>query len=418
MSIRTWNTAYERRRWQGLVRTGQEMLELAYSLEYGSSDDESDDGNSSITSNSTVSTSESPMALVHPTMVTIIHYTNTLFNRIEDVSIVFGQSKRLDDFNNAQCFYLFRWQKEKLRQVIDTLWHRLEPFFDGDISSLLLCNRYRAPYETCFLVYLARLSYPRRLRPDLEAMFGMRKSHLSACVKTFSNALYQLSSQYLLHIEIWRDRMPLYAQKIADKLGNLVPNIWGFIDGTIRRIRRPVRYQSRCYTRYRRCHAIKFQTVTTPDGFIAHLAGPFLGRDHDARMLAESLLLHDLQELMPEDGSRGIVYCLYADLAYPLSAWIMKGFVNPAEGSPERMFNAALAKARVAVEWGYSTLLQQWQFLDFHRSAMILKMPMGQYYINAAFLSNLRNCMYGGEACMYFDCDPLTLDQYLGLVDH
>jgi hypothetical protein len=95
----------------------------------------------------------------------------------------------------------------------------------------------------------------------------------------------------------------------------------------------------------------------------------------------------------------------------------MKGFVNPAKGTPERLFNTVLSCVRIAVEWGFKTILQQWKFLDFQQSAMILKMPMGQYYINAAFLTNLRNCLYGGQVSEYFACNPLSLEQYLALGD-
>lgn len=339
-----------------------------------------------------------------------------MYAEIEDDTIQFGQKRLVRDFNDSDCLLHFRWRKARLQTVADKLWPRLEPHLEGTALSIRCDNNYKAPYETCLLIYLARMSYPHRLRPDLERLFGMRKSHISACIQTFSSALYQVATRYLHDVGIWAHRMPYYAERISSKLDFLMGNIWGFIDGTIRRVRRPIRFQRQVYTGYRRCHALKFQSVITPDGFIAHLAGPFMGRDHDSRILAESLLLEALQDLMPLDGSGGPIFALYSDLAYPFSNWLMKGFVNPPRGSLQARFNTLMSSCRVAVEWGFKNILQLWQFLDFHRSAMILKMPVGQYFANAAFLTNLHTCDYGNQISEYFVCAPLSLDQYLDLV--
>lgn len=427
MSRRRWNTIHERQNLHRLSLRGLEALQIADLIEYGSSSDENEDGSdgssvssessSTISTNSASSSEDDTLAIVLPMLADAASLDTRINAYIEDGSIAFGLRLKIQDFNESECLTFFRFRKDDLQRTADLLWPRLEPYLEGDITEILCENRYRAPYETCFLICLARLSYPRRLRPEMEVIFGMRKSHISACFKTFSEALFEVASQYLLNVNIWAPRMPMYATKIGKKTGNLINIIWGFLDGTIRRIRRPVRCQSQAYTRYKRCHALKFQSVVTPDGFIAHLTGPFMGRDHDSRMLAESLLLPALQQLMPADGTGGPIYCMYSDLAYPTSAWLMKGFVNAAEGSPEKAFNTAMSKVRIVVEWGFKNIVQQWQFLDFQQTMMILKMPIGQYYVNAAFLTNLRNCLYGGQIGNHFKCEPLSLEQYLGLID-
>jgi hypothetical protein len=61
--------------------------------------------------------------------------------------------------------------------------------------------------------------------------------------------------------------------------------IWGFVDGTIRKIARPHQFQSMVYTSFKKRHGMKFQSVVVPDGLIACLHGPVLARQHDARML-------------------------------------------------------------------------------------------------------------------------------------
>jgi predicted branched-subunit amino acid permease len=44
---------------------------------------------------------------------------------------------------------------------------------------------------------------------------------------------------------------------------------------------------------------------------------------------------------------------------------------------------------------------------------MIFKLPVAKYY--TVFLVNCRNSCYGGETADYFNCDPMSLDEYIGL---
>ena len=45
----------------------------------------------------------------------------------------------------------------------------------------------------------------------------------------------------------------------------------------------------------------------------------------------------------------------------------------------------------------------------------IFQCPVAQYYVNAAFLSNIRNCLLGNRTQQYFYAQQLTIDEYLGL---
>ena len=47
----------------------------------------------------------------------------------------------------------------------------------------------------------------------------------------------------------------------------------------------------------------------------------------------------------------------------------------------------------------------------------IYEMPAGRYYMVAAFMTNLRTCMYCNQTSLYFNCRPPTLEAYLALVD-
>jgi hypothetical protein len=71
--------------------------------------------------------------------------------------------------------------------------------------------------------------------------------------------------------------MPAKIQSYTNSVSNLggVRDVWGFIDGTMRAICRPMQNQHLYYSGFKKYHAIKFQAVTTPDGLISYLAGPW-----------------------------------------------------------------------------------------------------------------------------------------------
>ena len=64
-----------------------------------------------------------------------------------------------------------------------------------------------------------------------------------------------------------------YADAISNK-GAALENCFGFIDGTVRPISRPVANQRIVYNGHKRVHALKFQSVALPNGLIGHLYGP------------------------------------------------------------------------------------------------------------------------------------------------
>ena len=62
-------------------------------------------------------------------------------------------------------------------------------------------------------------------------------------------------------------------------------NGWGFVDVTLRGIARPIQNQIVTYNGHKRKHELKYQSITTHNGFIANLFGPVDGRCLDSSML-------------------------------------------------------------------------------------------------------------------------------------
>ena len=158
--------------------------------------------------------------------------------------------------------------------------------------------------------------------------------------------------------------------------------LWGFIDGTIRRTTRPLYHQRSIYTHFKKCHGIKFQSITVLEGFIACLQGPWPSKTHDAHMLCDSGLIEKLEANMPTNGN-GVVYVMYGDLPYVQSIYLLGGSRKPPTGSNEALFNTQMSSVRITVELGFRDVVEKWKFLHFCCVMKIFEMPIAEFYTNA-----------------------------------
>jgi hypothetical protein len=120
-----------------------------------------------------------------------------LIRPIEDEGIEWGRRCLLEDVSDSDAISNFRFRKEHLQAIALRLWPKMQPFLEGEYDSIQCRNRYAVPFETGFLVLLYRIAAHRRLCPDMEKFFGIRKSKLSAILLTFVCALYSVANPYL-----------------------------------------------------------------------------------------------------------------------------------------------------------------------------------------------------------------------------
>ena len=145
------------------------------------------------------------------------------------------------------------------------------------------------------------------------------------------------------------------------------------------------------------------------------LFGPVPAKTHDVKLLHESELLDQVEEIMPPDGE-STIYTLNGDLAYAQSMYLIGGFRNAAIGMDEALYNHIMSSMQITLDWGFGAITEQWKFLDFRQSMKIFECPVVQYYMIAAFLCNLRNCLVGSKTQLHFNAQQLTINEYLGLV--
>ncbi|ETI35502.1 hypothetical protein L914_17468 [Phytophthora nicotianae] len=233
-----------------------------------------------------------------------------------------------------------------------------------NIRDIVTRERTRATVIEALCVVLYKLAVPVRWE-DVREFFGRSPSGLS---NIFLHQLDVLEAQYadlvLLTHEIAASRLFEYARAVFD-VGSPYTNIWAFIDGTVRGICRPTSRrrgrkknklldQQSVYNGHKRKHALKFQTLVTPNGLISHLCGPYPGRNHDIKTYRES----DLSTIIRND-LRFREYRNFGDCAYGRGDVLISPF-DGAIGNltPEqRHINSALSKIRVSVEWPYAQIV-------------------------------------------------------------
>ena len=149
--------------------------------------------------------------------------------------------------------------------------------------------------------------------------------------------------------------LQLYADAIHNK-GAALDNCWGFIHGTVRPIYQPKENQRMVYNGHKRVHALRLQSIFTPNGIIANLFGPVEGRRHDSGMLAMSGLLpqHQNMSFSPADQAM----CIYGDPAYLHRIHLQCPFACRQELTPaQEAFNQSMSQVRVSVEWVFGITL-------------------------------------------------------------
>ena len=264
-------------------------------------------------------------------------------------------------------------------------------------------------------ITLQRYAYPCRYG-DLVKDYGRPVPQLCLTFKWMTNFIYDSHKHLIASLDQpWLSPQNLKAFADAThRKGAALSNCWGFVDGTVRPICRPSQHQQVMYNGHKRLHALKYQSVTTPNGLIAHLYGPVEGRRHDAFLLRESGLLTELEARSHD--AEGNTLCLYGDPAYPLRPQLQAPFPTVRITPEQEAFNSAMAKVRITVEWSFGEILNFFKFTDYKKSQKVLLSACGKMYIVSGLLTNAHTCVYKNNTADYFELDPPSLEEYFQVV--
>jgi len=306
---------------------------------------------------------------------------------------------RLDSFSSEDFLSLFRFLPHNIVKLVSLL-HLVVPFPR---------NRLAVDSVECFCVVLRRLASPCRWY-DMEELFGR---HAPALCVVFYATLEVLMRRWDPLLSEWRvdflrERAALYSTKI-EEAGAYLDKCVGCIDVTTILVSRPGGgFQRACYSGHKRRHAIKFQSVITPDGLIAHLFGPWEGRRHDMTWYHESGLDAVLSDALV---IQGVQHYIYGDAAYLVRPWLQASFRGVMKPNKEAC-NETMKVPRAAIECGFKDVKQVCAFRDFLRKLKIREGPVGLFYRAGALIWKLRCCAYGSATADFFKCPPPSWEVY------
>ncbi|OWZ05080.1 hypothetical protein PHMEG_00022900 [Phytophthora megakarya] len=162
-------------------------------------------------------------------------------------------------------------------------------------------------------------------------------------------------------------RLEDFASAISTK-GSVFNNLWGFIDGTLRKICRPGHSteQQAMYNGHKRSHVVTYQAITTPDDLIVHRFGPAEGRAHDLTLLEDSGV-----ETIIEEDQRFRGYLLYGDPAYGQTN-VFASLLDKVGGArEEKDVKKSLSQMRISVGWGFGKIVNERAMLNFKKEMTI-----------------------------------------------
>lgn len=281
------------------------------------------------------------------------------------------------------------------------------------LATITFNNCYVCEPETALCVVLYRLAAPCRYK-TMMGPFNRSRSWLSTI---FNNCIEFLVNRYREklywdHERLTYEQLKIYSTAVAHKGG--VNGIWGFIDGTMRAICRPLANQYWYYSGYKKCHALKYQAAITPDGLISHLVGPYMGSWGDWEVYNHANLDLVLRNLYHNQER---LY-LYGDPAYYLSYRVIPPYkalpgvpLNPVL----QEINAHMSSLRISIEHGFGQTMMLWSFNSFRTGLKIRLSPVAAYFLISVLFSNIHTCLYGNQTSQKFQCIPPTIDEYLHL---
>ena len=172
----------------------------------------------------------------------------------------------LENKNSAECKADCHVDKRDIALLVEAL--RVPPIFK--CTNGTICDGTEG-----LCIVLKRFAYPCRYS-DMIAIFGRSVPGLSVISNQVRDWIYNTHGH---KVTLWNHGIlnpPLiatYADAVHSK-GAALDNCFGFIDGTVRPISRPMSNHRVVYNGHKRVHALKFQAITLPNGLIANIYGP------------------------------------------------------------------------------------------------------------------------------------------------
>ncbi len=235
---------------------------------------------------------------------------------------------QVDNFLSKEFRKFFCFEKEHIHKLA-TLLH----------LQVQYCSATRLRWDAieglCLL--LRHLCYPNRL-VDIVPSFRRSVSECSIIVNYMLTEILS-TNMHRLHTvqQPWVD-FQRFTEAVTRK-GLPLTNVWAFINGTLVPTCRPIYDQEAVFSGHKRCHGVKCQHLTCPNGIVLHAYGPFHGRRHDMYMYMQSLLENQIANLQ----LNGHQLAIYGDAVYNLKPYFYMPSCGANLSPDELMFNRRMS---------------------------------------------------------------------------
>jgi hypothetical protein len=182
--------------------------------------------------------------------------------------------------------------------------------------------------------------------------------------------------------------------------------------------RNPGEMQEAFYSGWLRKCGIKHQTFNLPDGHTGHIFGPASMRHNDLYTLRESDFDNELDSAQnPIYGPLANHYVAYVDSIFPPKRHL-RGKHAAAAGHPNKAqldaSDRAFNSCRESVEHDYSHADISFPCLNYSKRLKIRGgMPLKEIYFTKVFFRNCLVSLYGNITSSIYECEPMSLSQYL-----
>lgn len=279
--------------------------------------------------------------------------------------------------------------------------------------------------EAGILLVLARLKCKTSSMTEQAEMMGVDPAFISdffdaACERIDTLHGFRLAPENME--SVFGPRLQTYREAIerayAKKLGHQGPlALPGFfvdcccaMDGVRQHICRPSEDQSDFHNPYVGFHNAGYLGVTGPDGMMMCMSQAFEGTINDPGMVIDANLnVHLMNAATP-----GQTYAkAIGDKAFGRTAFVAALPKANMVHNFSQIELTAISSIRVMVEWTFGEIRSTFPLVDFVvKSRLLGSMPLRMFRV-AALLRNMKRCMDGSLASLFFEVQPPTLAEYM-----
>jgi hypothetical protein len=105
---------------------------------------------------------------------------------------------------------------------------------------------------------------------------------------------------------------------------------------------------------------------------------PADGRRHDMNLCNKSRIDKELSAALLVDGKQ---FCIYGVAAYVLPPFLQVVFPTVNADPETAIYNAKISSVRIALEWTYKDIKQNWTSVDYKRKLKVRKAPIAINYL-------------------------------------